>query len=138
VRRGALLAGVLAVTLAGCIGGYAPEELTRPEPAPGAPRATLAVSREGQVLGVGTIYSVLVDGRPVADLKAGQRATVEVPPGTRIIGLECAGTGFPGSAASLTLPAEAGKTYEVETFSRMSSPCSIRLKAIVEGSPPAG
>lgn len=55
----------------------------------GATAAELTVFRPTEIIGQEWSYYIVIGGRPLSDVRAGERVTVQVPPETRTVVIQC-------------------------------------------------
>jgi len=116
-----ILVSLALVVIAGCAttavpldqakpGKVAPNEWQSPTPGSG----TLTIVRDTGMQGAACTSHVLINGKPVADLRIAQTATVYLPPGEYIAGVRNATIcGGGDSSVSVTMTAGARKAYRV-------------------------
>ncbi|MBV4469360.1 hypothetical protein KVG87_09550 [Pseudomonas sp. SWRI31] len=104
----------MATLLVGCASSAIPISQTEPVPRdelyafqtkPAGESGKITVIRDSGMVGSGCDIVVYVDGRKVAKVGTGQRASFYLPPGNPSIGAGLAGSGLCGGAAIRTISA---------------------------------
>ena len=108
------IAAMAAVMLAGCASSAISVRDAKPVPSdevyafqnkPAGESGKITVVRDTGAVGSGCDIVVYVDGRRVAKIGTGQRATFYLPPGSPNLGAGLAGSGLCGGAAIRTIAA---------------------------------